>query len=195
MSADLHIHIVTDNLTEEHFKCFFSHSMGSKWFDWGDYECEYEIARRDDYDQTLKTFQAAYPEWRNKALVGAPAEVSKYWGSLLNDHYERVGFTCQHHKDIDNTPNIWVGEVSWLKAALFEEGKEDGAPSDFIPDPIGKISELIGEDMPVITDEFIEKVRLAMSVPNQTQYSLAKAQDILSFLKTYKGKSCFTVSW
>lgn len=32
MGADLHIHVMTEDMTEEDFRYFFSHTMGSKWF-------------------------------------------------------------------------------------------------------------------------------------------------------------------
>jgi hypothetical protein len=32
MGADLYIHVMTEDMTEEDFKYFFSHVLGSKWF-------------------------------------------------------------------------------------------------------------------------------------------------------------------
>jgi hypothetical protein len=90
---------------------------------------------------------------------------------------------------IANTPNIWVGEVSWLKAALF------GSSEEFIPSAVGNISELIGEELPTIDDALIEKVREAMAVDNSTGYRLAETEKVLEFLGQHVGKKVFVVSW
>lgn len=100
-------------------------------------------------------------------------------GSKLDDGYEAIS----------NTPNIWVGEVSWLKAAVFE------SPGDFVPDPIAKISEIITDELPTIDDKLIAKVEVAMGLSNETGYSLGSQNDVIDFLKLHKGKRCFTVSW
>lgn len=52
---------------------------------------------------------------------------------------------------IASTPEIWVGEVSWLKAALFEDA------DTFIPNTIAKVTEIIGEDLPIIDDSLLKK--------------------------------------
>ena len=103
--------------------------------------------------------------------------------------YEKVG----------NTPNIWIGEVSWLKAGLMEDS------DTFIPNTVGDISELVGEDLPVIDDNFIKKVVVAFEQSNNTKkedgvwsgagYSLANPKEVKTFLKTHKGKKVFQISW
>ena len=84
---------------------------------------------------------------------------------------------------------VGVGEVSWLKAALFEDG------DTFVPKPIETISEIVGEDFPVIDDEMIAKIEAAMKLPNTTGYSLGSAKDILQFLKDHKGRFACAISW
>jgi len=93
-------------------------------------------------------------------------------------------------KRIFATPNIWIGEVSWLKAALFEDGEET-----FIPDTVAKVQEIIGEDQPVIDEELIQKVMDAFTEKNKTQYTIAKPQEVWAFLESHKGKKAFTISW
>jgi len=93
------------------------------------------------------------------------------------------------YERVINTPNIWVGEVSWLKAMVFEK------PADFIPQAIGKIHEIIGEELPDIDDILIHDIKCAMTLPNSTGYSLANAESILEFLEQHRGKKVFTVSW
>ena len=92
-------------------------------------------------------------------------------------------------KNIMNSPNIWVGEVSWLKAGLFEDSKT------YIPDTIGEISNIIGEDLPIIDDEIIQKILRAFELENKTSYNVAKKDDVKNFLLDHKGKKIFTVSW
>lgn len=135
MAADLHIHIATPEVTEQVLSAFFSHTMGSKYFNL-------------DNDREEDTFDI-----------------------------------------IANTPSVWIGEVSWLKAALFEDGEA------FIPDTVSQVSEIVGEDLPVIDDEFIEKIVNAFSSENKTGYSLAKSNEVKEFLNQYKGQRVFTVSW
>jgi hypothetical protein len=101
---------------------------------------------------------------------------------------------------VGNTPNIWIGEVSWLKAALYEDGADT-----FIPNTVGDIADLVGEDLPIIDDEFIAKVVAAFKQPNNTAkevgpwsgkgYSLAKAEEVKAFLELHKGKKVFQISW
>ena len=66
------------------------------------------------------------------------------------------------YEKVFSTPDIWIGEVSWLKAGLFDD------PETFVPDPVGKINEVIGEDLPVITDELIDRIIEAFELENTT---------------------------
>jgi len=90
---------------------------------------------------------------------------------------------------IVNAPSVWVGEVSWLKAAIFEDAET------FIPDPIQRVHDIIGEDLPVVDDDLITKIEDAMKSPNSTSYSLGNGEEIVEFLKANKGERVFTVSW
>jgi len=86
--------------------------------------------------------------------------------------------------------DVWVGEVSWLKAAIFEDSKK------YVPDLIEKVSELIFcDEFILITDELIAKVEEALSVENSTSYRVSSEEKVVSFLKKHKGERSFTISW
>lgn len=91
---------------------------------------------------------------------------------------------------IHETPSIWIGEVSWLKAGICEDGQET-----FVPSTVQAISELVGEEFPVIDDEFIKKIKEAFALENKTGYSLAEVGEVVEFLEQYKGRKVFTISW
>lgn len=90
---------------------------------------------------------------------------------------------------ISHTPNIWAGEVSWLKAALFED------KSSYIPSTVDKINRIIGEHLLVVDDNLIAEIKEAFTLPNSTSYSLALCEEVVAFLEEHKGKRAFTVSW
>lgn len=112
---------------------------------------------------------------------------SKYWAGLstwidgisIDDAYDRIV----------NTPQIWVGEVSWLKAAMLDNSE------DFVPSAVQAINARIGEDLPVIDDDLITDIVGAFDLENITTYELASPQEIRKFLEEHKGKRIFTVSW
>ena len=143
MSADLHIHVFEDGeLTEEDFECFFSNTMGSKWFNLQRPDCE-------------------TPE-------------DQLW--------------CKHRERVNNTNQVHVGPVSWLKAGLLEDGQ-------YVPKPIQKVNEVIGEHLPEIDDELIKEIAKALGEDNNSVYEFSNSDNVLKFLKKHKGKKAFTVSW
>ncbi len=138
MAADLHIHAFAEGeLTEEDFKKFFCHSLGSKFCD---------LSRNSKYD--LANF----------------------------DKFAK-------------TPNVHVCEVSWLKASLFDDS------DTFIPSVAEQVSEIVGEDQPVIDDDFIGKIAKAFESDNRTGYDVSEVQGVIDFLKEHKGKRAFKISW
>jgi hypothetical protein len=88
-----------------------------------------------------------------------------------------------------DTPQVWVGEVSWLKAALTEDQET------FVPNMVAKISEIIGEDFPVIDDELTGKILDACKIENTTQYDVTNKNSLEKFLKEHKGQKAFCISW
>ena len=131
------------------------------------------------------------------AIMKSSTLGSKYFNLKLDDMpWEEKS---KIHKRVGETPNIWIGEVSWLKAALMEDS------DTFIPNTVRDISELIGEDLPVVDDEFIDKVVAAFEQLNNTKkedgvwsgsgYSLANPEEVRTFLEIHKGKKVFQISW
>jgi hypothetical protein len=90
---------------------------------------------------------------------------------------------------IYKTPSVWIGEVSWLKAALSEDAET------FVPSTVASVSETIGEDLPVIDQPLIEKILAAFDLPNNTGYGLATKKEVAEFFNKYLGKRAFTISW
>jgi len=106
--------------------------------------------------------------------------------------------TCRTHSHEDftklwekfsHTPNVWVGSVSWLKAGLT------GDSDTYIPQPVEVVSDIIGEDLPIIDDELIGKIRAALRLSNDTGYQVASEPSVVAFLERHRGKQVFTVSW
>lgn len=90
---------------------------------------------------------------------------------------------------VTSTPSIWIGEVSWLKAALFDD------PETFVPGPVAQIADLIREDLPVLTEELKEKILSALKTENKTGYSISEEAPVKEFLEKQIGKKLFTISW
>jgi hypothetical protein len=97
--------------------------------------------------------------------------------------------SCDLFRLCSETPNVWIGEVSWLKAALFENS------GDYIPKPVEEIHEIVDENFPVIDDELIERISNAMKYENATMYEMAKEKDVIDFLIMHKGEKIFYISW
>jgi len=125
--------------------------------------------------------------------------VTNNWVSEDDDSVTRMYEYDKLYNIISKTPNIWIGEVSWLKAALFED------QDTFIPDTVQQIVEIIDDGFPFVTDELIKKIADTFDLPNNTikkdgvwngnGYSLAKKDDVIEFLKQYIGYKIFTISW
>ena len=98
-------------------------------------------------------------------------------------------YDCRHYRAIVDSEQIWVGEVSFLKAMLLEDTET------YVPSTIQAVVNLIGENQPIIDDEFITKIRAAFGENNDTVYSLADVKDVVEFLEANKGQKVFTVSW
>lgn len=183
MAADLHIHVFNDGeLTDADFECFFGNTLGSKWSTFNQ-EVPAEIQEKIEANKDLTD--------EEKSII-ANAFLTKKTCSEAG--------TCKHWRKIADTENIWIGEVSWLKAALMEDGGDM-----YVPHLVLHVSETIGEDLPIITDELIAEVSKAFTLPNNTVqeggvwggegYSLAEAHDVIEFLETHKGMRAYTVSW
>ena len=125
------------------------------------------------------------------ALVGVTKEdLTAFMDSSTAEVHEAAFRTISH------TPDVWIGEVSWLKAELFDK------PGEFIPGPVQAIFDLIGDDetLPILTPELREKILDALHGPNTTSYRVADAAsakyaEVVAFLDKHMGERLFTVSW
>lgn len=112
-------------------------------------------------------------------------------GSKYFNMFSRMDYETERKlsEPINKSPNIWVGEVSWLKAGLTEDSES------FIPTTVAKIQELIGDREPIIDDNLIEQITKAFDLRNATGYSLNTKSVVKKFLLKHKGKKIFTISW
>jgi hypothetical protein len=208
VAADLHIHVMTDDMTEEDLACFFSNTLGSKWgpqmlpdnFDDLDDEAKKTAWRGFNGGTVFENHCEMNGKWWQLSKEEREAEASR-WGmstKFRDENPENLPHfsQCIHWSRIANSPNIWIGEVSWLKAQLFDK------PGQFIPEPVGHISDAIDEDMPVIDDDLIELIMEAFTLPNSTGHGDFKVfevtdrgEKVREFLEEHRGKRCFTVSW
>jgi len=112
---------------------------------------------------------------------------SKYFD--LNKYNDYMKISDEIDDKLYETPNIWIGEVSWLKASIFNDKKT------FVPGLIEIVSEIVGEDFPIIDNYFIEKILNSFNCDNITNYRISKKEDVREFLEKHKGKKVFTISW
>lgn len=90
---------------------------------------------------------------------------------------------------ISETSNVWIGEVSWLKAGVTDD------PGTFIPPTVMQIHEVMDGEFPVVDDTFIEKICATFQAENPTSYSLNTVDKVRAFLTQHKGKQAFSISW
>lgn len=138
MAADLHIHVLPDDIEEGVLAVMFSNCFGSKHF--------------------------------------GPMRVSE-------------GARTEAIMRVSDMPGVWIGEVSWLKAALFEDSET------FVPGPVQVVQDAIGEHLPRLDPALEQKILEALQVPNTTGYNISEVQPVADFLAKHRNKRLFTVSW
>ncbi len=165
MAADLHIHVRTPELTDDVMRMFFASTIGDgKW-------C---IPFPDTEDP--ETTKVLMKEW---------------WDT--RDRLDRQEKEWEKTHDMDlhvlfsHSPNIWIGEVSWLKAGLFEDGEK------YVPSVVERVFELTNGT--IIDDKMIEDIKEAFNLPNTTSYNIANVDEVVAFLEEHRGKEVFTISW
>lgn len=163
MAADLHIHVF-EGIDEDDLRVFKRNSLGSKYFIWSKTQ--------------ITNYRATHPMPQSQIDLEKRAGISR--------EYDDWDIACTR---ISETPNVWVGEVSWLKAGIT------GDTNRYVPDPIQAVAALVGEDLPVIDAEFLDKMAKALQLENQTNYSLTHWNEVMAFLELHKGKRVFQVSW
>lgn len=90
---------------------------------------------------------------------------------------------------VARSPNVWIGEVSWLKAAFRGDGET------YVPAAVSQVFALIGEERPVLTEELAGRIVDALRAPNATSYRVAGPDDVQPWLASHMGSRLFTVSW
>lgn len=98
---------------------------------------------------------------------------------------------CVHWTAVSESDNVWIGEVSWLKAGLLND---DG----YIPEPVQAVQDVIGEDLPVLDNDLLQRVLTAAGAPNERagHYSiLHSTSGVAEWLVAHVGCRLFTVSW
>jgi hypothetical protein len=98
-------------------------------------------------------------------------------------------YNCAHDRAVVDSPQVWIGQVSFLKAMLLEDTET------YVPGVVQAIVNLIREDEPVIDDALLAGVREAFARNNDTSYSVADVDEVVAYLERYRGKKVFTVSW
>jgi hypothetical protein len=90
---------------------------------------------------------------------------------------------------VSDSPNVWIGEVSWLKAAVLEDDET------YVPGPVAIVQELIGEELPVLDKHLRDAILAALKETNSTTYRTSDGEKVEKFLDAHLGKKLFTVSW
>lgn len=181
MSAEYTLHIKTSDISEDEMEGFFYNHLGSK------------------YDPMSQAYNAMTPEMKILAnevenYAECPeivAFLTPYWekSEALHQKWERGKKWNNLYQKFGDTPQFDVGEVSFLKASLFDDGDR------YIPSLVGVCCEVI-DDGCIITDEVIEQIRAGMmDNPNTTTYSTCEVDKLAEWLKKYMGEYVFSIAW
>ena len=118
-------------------------------------------------------------------------ELPQYWKHECK-YVQQIDINGYKHEMCDcievvvDSESIYIGEVSWLKAMLFEDEK-------YVPDPIRAISELIGLELVELTPNLRDDLVAAIDIENRTNYSVATTkQELTDFLDRNIGGQIFT---
>lgn len=94
------------------------------------------------------------------------------------------------HKVMATTPAVTIGDVSWLKAAFLEDGER------FIPSPIERMSELIGEEFPILDANLRDNLLSCLSLKNSSSYpDLISKEELQKALDANMGTTLCHISW
>lgn len=101
---------------------------------------------------------------------------------------------CEHDDRILKSDSAWIGEVSWLKAVLFDD-------SSYVPDVVRTVRDLIGEELPVLDTKLTGKILRAIELtPSTGMYEVlttnrSEYADLVDFLNRNRDERLFVVSW
>lgn len=166
MSSAFQVHIF-EGIEETDLATYFSQTIGSKY-------CPMTKALEIPEDVDAD-------EWEDSA------EFAAQFLAAINEPTPSKEDEKEVTAKILKTPGIWIGEASPLKAGLLND------TTDFVPDTICEIDCLVGEDLPVITDDFIATISRAFDLGNTTEYKMAEKESIIAFFEQHKGKRVFSL--
>lgn len=179
MAADLYIHVVENDEVEKHVVQYLRK--------------EYSSGCGEDRPKEWCNFCTEYyveGKWVSQDEFFDHPEFDTLVATLDRETQVREIRLEYDESIVDNCPEYFIGEVSWLKAALFDNEET------FIPTPVMKVSEIISNTLPVIDDALIEALCAAVTVPNTTGYGVnSNAAKLREWLNQYKGKKLFQISW
>jgi hypothetical protein len=100
---------------------------------------------------------------------------------------------CPHQERVTRSDSVWVGRVSWLKAALFSDDR-------YIPEAVQQVHDIIGEDLPLLDEQLLEQILEAAEIPNTRASWYDTVMDrgdpeIVVWLRDHMNQRLFTVSW
>lgn len=106
----------------------------------------------------------------------------------LDKNYEFRYIPLEYDEDaVYTAPGIYIGEVGLLKSEIFDNKEK------YIPSTVELISILVGNDLPIIDDKFIDEVKKAFSLSNTSQYHVTDENSVLTFLNEHKGARVFQI--
>lgn len=103
--------------------------------------------------------------------------------------YESRHSDQEYSEASGRTIELWIGQVSWLKAMILED------KDTFIPSVVERVSEILPYGVPrILTKEKIDALEEAFKLPNQTQYRIGNLDEVLRRLKKNIGQFVYTSS-
>lgn len=126
----------------------------------------------------LVAFRESMFTFRDFVIVASQA--LGYWTDIRADVSEQE---VERLEDLFmSLPFVSVGDCSLLKAALFDNEEA------FIPNPIRRILDLIGpKEIRKCDEAFVEGVKEALALPNQTRYELEDPRRVVLFVESHIG--------
>jgi len=165
LAADLHIHVVRNEEIEKHVRQYLRKDMWSS-----------------EKGPVYLRFKGSDGKWYRWDEVPENLDVVKRREIRLKFD-ENVVY---------KTPNVWIGEVSWLKADLL-------GSDEFLPGPVVAVQDIFYEKgrkgIIVLDEKTIGRILAALETENKTKYETTKAAGVRKFLRRHQGKKAFTISW
>jgi hypothetical protein len=100
---------------------------------------------------------------------------------IIFGHWDR-----EDREYVPGLPAIYIGEVSFLKAALLED------PS-FIPDTVSQVCDALGDYPEVLTREKADAILAAFDAPEHEYYERGNRDEVAAWLEQHLGWQVFAV--